>query len=184
MQKKSRKRRNQRGSIALFVLLSLLFFLVIVTSVGVSSKNKVGNIEAQYKQIKAKYEQEVGNEEQIYQEKVKQQEEQNVEVKLIVDPNGGKWNGTTAKSTVVKDAEDQINLDTPTPPTVTYDADGGTAGKTSETAVFNKWELTGKGALSGNIYSFGEGTGTVTAKYNTIKLTTATKDGYNFARMV
>ena len=32
--------KNEKGSISLFVLLAALFFLVVVTSVGISYKNK------------------------------------------------------------------------------------------------------------------------------------------------
>ena len=176
------KVKNQKGSISLFVLLSALFFLVMVTSVGVNVKNKEVSVNTNYQQIKAKYEQDIGNEERVYQEK---KNEQSLKVaKLIVDPNGGTWMSSTNKSTITQSEEDQITLESPIPPSVRYDADGGTTDKTSESLTFDKWELTGVGTLNGMIYHFGNGTGTVTAKYNSIKLPSATKDGYNFARMV
>lgn len=65
------KVKSQKGSISLFVLLSLLFFLVVVTSVGTSFRNKETSIDANFKEIKAKYEKDIGNEEQIYIEKIK-----------------------------------------------------------------------------------------------------------------
>ena len=58
--------RNERGAISLFVLLSALFFLVVVTSVGVSFKNKESRIDAEFVKIKESYEKDIGNEEQIY----------------------------------------------------------------------------------------------------------------------
>lgn len=58
--------KNERGSISLFVLLSALFFLVVVTSVGVSLKNKETRIDSEFAKIKESYEKDVGNEEQIY----------------------------------------------------------------------------------------------------------------------
>ena len=39
--------KNEKGSISLFVLLSALFFLVVVTSVGVSFKNKERSIDSE-----------------------------------------------------------------------------------------------------------------------------------------
>ena len=66
--------KNERGSISLFVLLSALFFLVVVTSVGVSFKNKETRIDTEFAKIKASYEKDIGNEEQIYLEKTNNEE--------------------------------------------------------------------------------------------------------------
>lgn len=66
--------KNERGSISLFVLLSALFFLVVVTSVGVSLNNKETRIDAEFAKIKASYEKDIGNEEQIYMEKTNNEE--------------------------------------------------------------------------------------------------------------
>lgn len=65
--------KKQEGAISLFVLLSLLFFLVVVTSVAVSTKNKSTRIDAQIAKIKEAYEKNVGNEEQIYHKKMNSQ---------------------------------------------------------------------------------------------------------------
>ena len=62
--------KNEKGSISLFILLAALFFLVVVTGVGVSLKNKEAEIDAQFEKIKQNYEKDVGNEEQIYNKKV------------------------------------------------------------------------------------------------------------------
>ena len=64
--------RNKRGSISLFVLLSILFFLVVVTSVATSSKNKETKTNSEIAQIRAIYEKDVGKEQQIYAEKIKE----------------------------------------------------------------------------------------------------------------
>lgn len=58
--------RNRKGSISLFVLLSALFFLVIVTAVAVSLKNKEASVDSQIQKVKASYEKDVGNEEAVY----------------------------------------------------------------------------------------------------------------------
>ena len=57
---------NQNGSISLFVLVTALFFLVVITSVGISLKNKENSIDAQFTRIKSSYEKDVGNEGNIY----------------------------------------------------------------------------------------------------------------------
>ena len=62
--KKKINKNYQRGSISLFVLLSMIFFIVIVTSVAASVKNKEAKVNAEYKKIKVSYEKNVGNEEQ------------------------------------------------------------------------------------------------------------------------
>ena len=50
-----------------------MFFLVVVTSVEVSTKNKSTRIDAQIAKIKEAYEKNVGNEEQIYHKKMNSQ---------------------------------------------------------------------------------------------------------------
>ena len=47
--------RSNKGSITLFVLLSCLFFLVLVTSTTIYVKNKSIAQDSQYQQIKEKY---------------------------------------------------------------------------------------------------------------------------------
>ena len=60
--------KNEKGSISLFILLAALFFLVVVTGVGVSLKNKEAEIDNHFEKTKSSYEKDVGNEEQIYNE--------------------------------------------------------------------------------------------------------------------
>lgn len=59
--------KNERGSVALFVLLSALFFLVVVTGVAVSFKNKESQIDSQFEKIKLSYEKDAN---QVYDEAV------------------------------------------------------------------------------------------------------------------
>ena len=59
--------KNEKGSISLFILLAALFFLVVVTGVGVSLKNKEAEIDAHFEKTKASYEK---DEEQVYNEAV------------------------------------------------------------------------------------------------------------------
>ena len=57
--RKERKRigiKNERGSITLFVLLSGLFFLLLVTSVSIYVTNKATAQEDEYQKIKQGYE--------------------------------------------------------------------------------------------------------------------------------
>ena len=58
--------REDRGSITIFVLASCLFFLISVTGVQVYTKNKQIALEDDYIQIKKTYEQDLDNEENIY----------------------------------------------------------------------------------------------------------------------
>lgn len=61
--------KNEKGSISLFILLAALFFLVVVTGVGVSLKNKEAEIDAHFEKTKASYEKDA---EQVYNEKIVQ----------------------------------------------------------------------------------------------------------------
>ena len=60
--------KNEKGSISLFILLAALFFLVVVTGVGVSLKNKEAEIDAHFEKTKASYEKDA---EQVYNEKIR-----------------------------------------------------------------------------------------------------------------
>ncbi len=70
MQKRRYYIKQQSGSVSLFILLSCLFFLIIITSVNISFKNKEENFNAQYEKIKANYEKYVENEAQVYEESI------------------------------------------------------------------------------------------------------------------
>lgn len=64
--KNSKYLRKNKGSVALFIMLSFLFFLVIVVSMTVYVSNKKSAVENEYEQIRKNYEQDVGNEGAIY----------------------------------------------------------------------------------------------------------------------
>ena len=174
--------RNKRGAISLFVLLSLLFFLVLVTGVATSFKNKETTVNSQIAKVKASYEKDLGNEEQVYAKKIKEKENE-LYKELIIDPNGGTW-GTnlTAKTTIKQEVGSTFEIAEPTPPTVVLNTDGGNLENEVETISFVKWQLSGSGSLNGNTYTFGESKGTLTATYSksSITLPNATKSGYNF----
>ena len=95
--------KNEKGSISLFVLLSALFFLVVVTSVGVSFKNKERSIDSQFEKIKSGYEKDLGNESVVYNESVTRT--------VTFDANGG---NVDIQSKVVKLGETYGELPTPT----------------------------------------------------------------------
>ena len=175
--------RNKRGAISLFVLLSALFFLVIVTGVATSTKNKETKTNAGIARVKAMYEKDIGNEQQIYNKKVQQQ--QSNKKKLTVNPNGGTWRDTTDIATENQDEGTELNLGTPTPPSVTFNLDGGALkGEEPKAITFKEWQLKdgAPGELSGNTYTFGNGNATITAIYNNtpVTLPDAEKSGYIF----
>ena len=60
--------RNEKGSITLFVLVSMIFFLIIATTAYVSASNKLQGQNEELAQIKASYEQNLGDAEllQLY----------------------------------------------------------------------------------------------------------------------
>ena len=63
--------KNEKGSISLFVLLAALFFLVVVTSVGISYKNKERSIDSKLEKIKMSYEKDA---EQVYNEVISEED--------------------------------------------------------------------------------------------------------------
>lgn len=64
--------KKENGSISLFILVSILFFLTVVVSVGISLENKSVSMDKKLKTIKQSYEVNVGNEESIYDESLKE----------------------------------------------------------------------------------------------------------------
>ena len=62
--------KKENGAISLFILISLLFFLVIVVSVGISLKNKSVSMDRKLNTIKQSYETDIGNEDELYKEKI------------------------------------------------------------------------------------------------------------------
>ena len=59
---------KETGSITLFVLLAMLFFLIVIFSMFMSSSNKYLSQTSEIDKIKEEYEQSVNNIDQIYNE--------------------------------------------------------------------------------------------------------------------
>lgn len=93
---------NQKGSISLFILLSSLFFLIVVTNVGINARNKEVKIDSEIAKIKSTYEKDVGNEEQMYHEIMKNREKPTHIITF--DANGG----TVSEETRVVAEESKI----------------------------------------------------------------------------
>ena len=106
---------------------------------------------------------------------------------LTVNPNGGRWNGTTSSSTFRQNYGSTKAIANPTVPagyTVTFNGNGGsTPPAQTSSKSFTSWTNSGAGSLSGTTYTFGAGNGTLTANYrnNAITLPSATRTGYTFA---
>ena len=75
--------------------------------------------------------------------------------KLTINPNGGRWNGSTSEQAFTQKYGSEKEISEPT--RVGYD--------------FAGWELNGYGSLSGTMYTYGAGNGTLTAKWTRIVLT-------------
>ena len=108
-----------------------------------------------------------------------------IQYTLTIDPNGGKWNGSTANQTVIGTYNSTTEISNPTAPngyTVTLN-DNGNITNAVQTQDFNGWTNSGTGRISGTTYTYGAGDGTLTANYtaNSVTLPTPTKTGYTFA---
>ena len=121
---------------------------------------------------------------------------------LDVYPNGGTWNGTTEKTRIEPLANPKpsiygntnytgkigstIDIPNPIPPsgyTVSFDTNGGSSvSSITSTKSFNGWNNSSPGTFSGTTYTYGEGSGYITANYknNSVNLPTPTKLGYTF----
>ena len=107
---------------------------------------------------------------------------------LTINPNGGTYNGKTENTTVTQDYGTIYTVANPTPPSgykVTFNGNNGTPETSSLTSTksFSSWSKSGSGSLSGTTYTFGAGSGTLTASYknDSIMLPNATRTGYQFA---
>ena len=121
---------------------------------------------------------------------------------LDVYPNGGTWNGTTEKTRIEPLANPKpsiygntkytgkigstIDIPNPTPPsgyTVSFNTNGGSSvSSITSTKSFDRWDNSSPGKFSGTTYTYGEGSGYITAKYknNSVNLPKPTKSGYTF----
>ena len=85
MQKKILK--NEKGSITVFVLLAILFFLIVVFSVFMSSSNKNRIQISELDKIKQEYEKDLNNIDEIYNEVASKEL-----IQIAFEPNGGTFN--------------------------------------------------------------------------------------------
>lgn len=121
---------------------------------------------------------------------------------LDVYPNGGTWNGTTEKTRIEPLANPKpsiygntdytgkigstIEIPNPIPPsgyTVSFNTNGGSSiSSITSTKSFNGWNNSSPGTFSGTTYTYGEGSGYITANYknNSVNLPKPTKSGYTF----
>lgn len=121
---------------------------------------------------------------------------------LDVYPNGGTWNGTTEKTRIEPLANPKpsiygntdytgkigstIDIPNPIPPsgyTVSFNTNGGSSvSSITSTKLFNGWNNSSPGTFSGTTYTYGEGSGYITANYknNSVNLPKPTKSGYTF----
>lgn len=70
---------------------------------------------------------------------------------LTINPNGGTWNGTADSSKVTQNYKTTKTITAPS----------------WEGHTFSGWSLSGSGTFSNNVYTFGAGAGTLTAKWDT-----------------
>ena len=104
---------------------------------------------------------------------------------LTVNPNGGIWDGSSSSQAFTQDYNTTKTINNPSKNIdgyrVTFDGNGGTAQTVAitQTTTFTGWTLSGKGNFEGTTYTFGDGSGTLTANYlgDNIVLPNATKAG-------
>ena len=59
---------NQKGSITLFVLLAMIFFIIIILNMTMNVANKKQSQISEYDKIKQEYEKNINNIDQVYNE--------------------------------------------------------------------------------------------------------------------
>ncbi len=107
---------------------------------------------------------------------------------LKIDPNGGKWNGSSEVQTVTgKYGSSYVIADPEAPQGYTvklhYNNENNDTKEITQTQEFDGWENdNGYGTLIGKTYKYGAGIDTLKAKYsrNTLQLPTPTRTGYTF----
>ena len=108
---------------------------------------------------------------------------------LTIDPNGGKFNGSTGNTTVTGKPGETVSLSNLTVPSgikATFNANGGSCSTSSLSTSKSLlgWYFMGSeyGSISGSTYTFGEGNDTIYPVFNTyiITLPNATRTGYTF----
>ena len=108
---------------------------------------------------------------------------------LTIDPNGGKFNGSTGNTTVTGKPGETVSLSNLTVPSgikATFNANGGscsTSSLSTSKSLLDWYFRSGEyGSISGSTYTFGEGNDTIYPVFNTriITLPNATRTGYTF----
>ena len=108
---------------------------------------------------------------------------------LTIDPNGGKFNGSTGNTTVTGKPGETVSLSNLTVPSgikATFNANGGSCStsslSTSKSLLGWYFRSSEYGSISGSTYTFGEGNDTIYPVFNTyiITLPNATRTGYTF----
>lgn len=108
---------------------------------------------------------------------------------LTIDPNGGKFNGSTGNTTVTGKSGETVSLSNLTVPSgikATFNANGGSCSTSSLSTSKSLlgWYFRNEkfGSISGSTYTFGEGNDTIYPVFNTslISLPNATRTGYTF----
>ena len=90
---------------------------------------------------------------------------------LIIDPNGGEYKNSDKKTTIKGKNNNSIivnsnDISIDKTITVNFNSNGGNTVNTIKTsATFDSWTFSGSGKFENNVYTFGEGTGTLTANY-------------------
>ena len=173
--------KKENGSVTLFVLIAMIFFLIVCFFIYTSSNNKKVSQMKELEQVKKNYEYTEEDLESIYDDII-----ENTVPILKVNPNGGKWNNTTAISTIEGKIGEIITIENPEVPegyTINFNGNGGNSPTSiKSTKTFDKWEVVGSGTLTEKQYKFGTSEGTLNAKYtdNEITLPTPTRTGYTF----
>ena len=108
---------------------------------------------------------------------------------LTIDPNGGKFNGSTGNTTVTGKPGETVSLSNLTVPSgikATFNANGGscsTSSLSTSKSLLDWYFRSGEyGSISGSTYTFGEGNDTIYPVFNTYNITlpNATRTGYTF----
>ena len=108
---------------------------------------------------------------------------------LNINPNGGKYEGSQSTVTVTQKFESTYTvsdkIEAPAGYVVTFKNFGGQDNYTKKTSTktFTNWTKTGQGTLSGNVYTYGAGIGTIVANYKNDSIEMPddpTHEGYTF----
>lgn len=162
--------RNEKGSITIFVLLSMIFFVIILSGVYIASLNK--------QKASLNYVEKIANNYDADADEVYDNIYSSV---LTVYPGGNKYIDKAGATREITAPEQTYK--------VTYSTNGEIdCNEDTVTAKFDSWTLIGVGSLTDTeaektTYTFGDGNATLTANYGAnsqITLPTTKKAGYEF----